>query len=97
MTYNEIWEAYSKLEPNDQARFMDAARQLVKWNNVNLRAGAKVSFRNSKTGAIISGIFIRMKQKYAEVETNLDKNGLPMPYGTARWSVPPEMLRMVKE
>ena len=96
MTYNEIWEAFTKLPPNDQARFMDAAKQTVKWNNINLRTGAKVAFRHSKTGATITGVFVRMKQKYAEVQADVDKNGLKTSY-PLRWSVPPEMLRLVND
>ena len=94
MTRNEIWAEFIKLPLNEQQLFVDSARNLIKMNNTSLRAGAKVCFRNSKTGATISGIFIRMKQKYAEVECSMDKHGLPTPY-PMKWSVPPEMLRTV--
>jgi hypothetical protein len=92
MTYNEIWAEFTKLTPAEQGRFMDSAKQLVKWTNASLRAGAKVSFTHSKTGQTIKGVFVRMKQKYAEVEATQDRYGpVDRP---VRWSVPPDMLRV---
>lgn len=95
MTYNEILAAARSLSLNEQGRLMDDLRREVKFNNMNLRAGAKVCFTNSKTGAIIQGVFVRMKQKYAEVHSQQNKHGLDSMI-TVRWSVPPEMLRMVQ-
>lgn len=75
----------------DQQRLIESARQLKRWNNSNLRYGAKVQFKHSKTGAIIEGTFVRMRVKYAEVMSNQDKFGLPHA-NAMRWTVPPEML-----
>jgi hypothetical protein len=93
MTYNEIYNEFLKLTPAEQGRFVDEARQRVKRTNTNLLSGAKVSFRSSKSGVMIQGTFIRMKHKYAEVESKQDKYGIPTQYAL-RWSVPPEMLRV---
>ena len=91
MTFNEVFEGFKTLNSADQQRLIEAARQFKRYNNLNLRYGAKVQFKHSKTGAYIAGTFVRMKQKYAEVMSNQDKYGLP--HGNAmRWSVPPEML-----
>lgn len=93
-TFEEVFEQFKHLSPADQGRLMDAARQHVRWNNANLRAGAQVCFRHSKTGATIEGTFVRMKQKYAEVESLQDKHGLRRER-PGIWNVPPEMLRPV--
>lgn len=94
MTYNEIWDAFTKMSINDQQRFIDSAKNLVRMQNTSLRAGARVCFKHTKTGAMIDGVFVRMRQKYAEVETTKDKYGIDMGR-VVKWTVPPEMLRMV--
>jgi hypothetical protein len=92
MTYNEVFAGFKTLNAADRARLVDACRQFNKTtNSFNLRYGAKVQFKHSKTGAIISGTFIKMKTKYAEVMSVQDQHGLPHA-AAMRWSVAPEML-----
>jgi len=93
MTYNELYAGFQTLTSVEQGRFIDEAKRAMKWTMMNnLRTGAKVQFTNSKSGVVISGIFIRMKQKYAEVESTQGKGGFDVGQ-KVRWSVPPDMLR----
>lgn len=96
MTYEEVWKGFATLPPQEQGRFLDAARQMVKMTTTNLRSGAKVCFRNNKTGATITGEFIRMKTKFAEVRVLQDSVGIDRPTAVF-WNVPPEMLRLVSD
>jgi len=91
MKFDEVFEGFKTLNAQDRQRLIDAARQFNKISNWDLRAGAKVQFKVSKTGAYINGIFVRMKTKYAEVEAHQDKYGRQTER-VMRWSVPPENL-----
>lgn len=91
MTYNEVFEGFKALSPADKQRLIEAAKSTLKWSNSNLRYGAKVQFKHSKTGAVIPGTFIKMKTKYAEVMSDFDQHGRKQMY-PVRWSVSPEML-----
>lgn len=91
MTFNEVFAGFKTLNSADQARLLDEGRRLKRFTNSNLRYGAKVQFKHSKTGAIIEGTFIKMRTKYAEVMSSQDKYGLPHA-DAMRWTVPPEML-----
>lgn len=92
MTYDEIWNEFKNLSPEQRGKFLDAARNLQKFNNSYLRAGTKVSF-TTRHGVRITGIYVRMKQKYAEVESNFDRYGRDVGQ-IVRWSVTPESLRL---
>jgi hypothetical protein len=91
MTYVEVFEGFKSLNAADKQRLMQAARQLLKFSNSNLAYGAKVQFKHSKTGAVITGTFVKMKQKYAEVMSYQDQYGRKGEYGI-RWSVSPDIL-----
>ena len=91
MNFDEVFDGFKTLNAQDRQRLIDAAKQFNKVSNWNLRAGAAVQFKVSKTGAYINGIFVRMKTKYAEVEAQQDKYGRQVGH-TVRWSVPPESL-----
>jgi hypothetical protein len=90
--FNDVFEGFKSLSPADRQRLLEACRQFVKnQNRFNLAYGAKVQFKHSKTGAIISGTFIKMKTKYAEVMSEQDQHGIKI--GRAiRWSVSPDIL-----
>ena len=91
MKFDEVLAGFKTLNAQDRQRLIDAAKQFNKTTNYNLRAGAAVQFKFSRTGAYINGIFVRMKTKYAEVESQQDKYGRNVGH-TVRWSVPPENL-----
>ncbi len=92
MTFNEVFEGFKSLNAADQNRLVEAARQFIRnTNRFHLAYGAKVQFKHSKTGAIITGTYVRMKQKYAEVMANQNQYGMKTEQAV-RWSCPPEML-----
>jgi hypothetical protein len=91
MSFNEVFEGFKKLNAADRQRLIDAARQFNRFNNASLRYGAKVQFKHSRTGVVIEGTFVKMKQKYAEVMSDYNQHGTKQPY-PVRWSVSPEML-----
>ena len=82
------------MAPTEQRRLIDAGNQFLKFNNTCLRHGAQVQFK-AKGGVIIQGIFIRMKTKNAEVQSNQGRGGIQMPY-TVKWNVSPELLMPVQ-
>lgn len=91
-TYNDVFEGFKALSPADRQRLLESARQFVKsQNRFNLRYGAKVQFKHSRTGVIISGTFIKMKTKYAEINSPLDQHGINVGRNI-RWSVSPDLL-----
>jgi DNA-binding transcriptional regulator YbjK len=92
MSFNDVWEAAKKLPAQDQKRLEDSLRQLAKTRNTFLHTGAVVQFKHTRTGAIITAKFVKMKQKYAELTSEQNKYGRKSDLGPVRWSVPPEML-----
>ena len=90
MTYNEVFQAFSKLTPAEKSRFIEAARQQVRFDNTNLLAGAKVQFK-TQHGVFIAGTLVRMKRKNAEILSKFNRDGLK-PGAVVRWNVAPELL-----
>ncbi len=91
MTFDEVFEGFKSLDAAGRLRLLAAAKQLMRWDNANLRYGAPVQFKHSRTGAVISGTFVKMKQKYAEVMSFQDQHG-SKGESAIRWSVLPEVL-----
>jgi hypothetical protein len=91
LTYNEVFQEFSKLAPVDQHRFIDAARQQVKFDNsFGLMAGSKVQFK-TQHGVHIAGTVTRVMRKNVEVLSKFNRDGLK-PGVSVRWKVNPELL-----
>lgn len=90
MTYNEVWQQFVKLTPAEQRRFVEAAGQLLRFNNQQLLIGSKVQFKTGQN-AFIPGTVIRKKQKNMEVLSLFNRAGLKAG-SPVRWTVSPELL-----
>lgn len=92
MTTEELLAEFRKLTKEQRLDFLNRARNMNEMLGLTgLRLGVKVHFVHSKTGATISGEFLRMKQKYAEIKSDQDKFGRKMAVPMT-WNVPPHVL-----
>lgn len=87
MNVEELVGEFRKLTPEDRAIFMVRAKRVQDNAGASLRPGAPVRFK-TRHGYEVEGVFVRMKQKYAEVHSNFDAWGRR---GTnvLTWTVPP--------
>lgn len=91
MGFDEVWEGFKNLSPADQQRLLESGRNLRRIEaKYAFRPGDRVKFK-TKHNIVIKGEFHRQKQKYAEVLSNMDRDGRVLAVKMT-WNVPPEML-----
>lgn len=101
MTLQEVFKEFAVLSADDKSSLIEMAKKHVaavaRSRVFTLHPGQRVFFMESRTGQRIEGTFSRMKQKYAEVLSDMDRYGNKRAHGNLRWSVPPEMLKVIEE
>lgn len=87
-----LFAEFRKLSKEDRNEFLRKARLINdQLGFQGIMVGKRVKFTHSKTRAVISGVLVRFKTKYAVVESKQDKYGLPH-MTSFSWNVPPSML-----
>jgi len=85
-----LFAEFRKLSKEDRIEFLRKARQINEaLGTTGLRVGQRVRFEDR--GVEIQGIFVRMKQRYAVVETTQGKHGADLGR-TVSWNVQPAAL-----
>ena len=92
MTKDQLVTGFKMLSSRERREFIDMIQNLQGNMNANLPPGTKVKFKN-RDGVYIEGLFVRMRQRYAEIKSDQGKHGEPRP---TVWTVSPSMLEVVE-